>query len=73
MRKLFIAFVLLSLVSAPAFAGVRDGANATANHSGSLSGTGAAGRAGSIGSAGSTAGAGSVGGVASPGSAVGGR
>jgi len=67
MRKLFIAFVLLSMVSTPAFAGLRDGANATANHSGSHSGAGAAGAAGSIGSAGS------AGGVASAGSAVGGQ
>ena len=73
MRKLFIAFVLLSMVSTPAFAGLRDGANATANHAGSASGAGAAGRAGSIGGAGSTAGAGSAGSVASAGSAVGGQ
>jgi len=64
MRKLFIAFVLLSMVSAPAFAGIRDGANATANHSGSLGGAGAAGAAGSTGSVGSAGGVGSASGAA---------
>ena len=64
MRKLFTAFVLLSMVSAPAFAGIRDGANATANHSGSLGGAGAAGAAGSTGSVGSAGGVGSASGAA---------
>jgi hypothetical protein len=73
MRKLFIAFVLLSMISAPAFAGVRDGANATASHAGSVNSAGSAGHTGSISTAGSTGSAGSAGGVASPGSAVGGR
>ena len=43
MRKLFIAFVLLSMVSAPAFAGMRDSASASASRAGSYSGAGSAG------------------------------
>ena len=43
MRKLFIAFALLSMLSAPAFAGDRQSASASASHGGSYNVGGSAG------------------------------